>query len=56
MRLIRRLTWHPTTAAALIAVAAVMVAATALPHGEADRLSSWLVIGAAAGFATSGST
>ncbi|MEV5778501.1 hypothetical protein AB0L49_46125 [Streptomyces antimycoticus] len=58
MRLARRLTWHPATAALLIAVAAVAAVANtlSLPADGMDGLWPWLVIGAAAGFATSGST
>ncbi|MFJ3955823.1 hypothetical protein ACIPXV_38290 [Streptomyces libani] len=58
MRLARRLTWHPATAAALIIAAALAGLATALPlpTGRTDGLWPWLVTGAAAGFATSGST
>jgi hypothetical protein len=45
-----RLTWHPLTVAAVI-VAGACVAAVLGPMP-----SLWLVMGAAAGFATSGST
>jgi hypothetical protein len=45
-----RLTWHPLT----IAVTIVAVAAVSAAVGLAPSL--WLVMGAAAGFATSGST
>lgn len=57
MSLVRRLTWHPATAAALLAAAAVAGVTTMLPLSDgADRLWPWLLTGAAAGFATSGST
>ncbi|MGP3924115.1 hypothetical protein [Streptomyces sp. 8N616] len=58
MRPACRLTWHPATAAALITAAAVGGVATALPLPGAGThlLWPWLVTGAAAGFATSGST
>ncbi|MET8677167.1 hypothetical protein ABZW18_06125 [Streptomyces sp. NPDC004647] len=58
MRPAQRLTWHPATAAALITAAAVAGVAAALPLSTAgtDGLWPWLVTGAAAGFATSGST
>jgi hypothetical protein len=45
-----RLTWHPLTLAAMFVVAAGAAAVTGLPP------TLWLVMGAAAGFATSGST
>jgi hypothetical protein len=45
-----RLTWHPLTAAAVFVVAACAAAVA----GLAPAL--WLMMGAAAGFATSGST
>lgn len=58
MSLVRRLTWHPATAAAVLVIAAVAGVATTLPlpTGGTHGLWPWLVIGAAAGFATSGST
>jgi len=54
----RRLTWHPATAAAVIVIAAVagVAASLPLPTGGTDSLWPWLLIGSAAGFATSGST
>jgi hypothetical protein len=45
-----RLIWHPLTIAAVLVVAACAAAVT----GLAPTL--WLMMGAAAGFATSGST
>ncbi|MEU6082913.1 hypothetical protein [Streptomyces sp. NPDC047108] len=53
-----RLTWHPATAAAVLVTAAVAGVATSLPlpSGGTDAVWPWLLIGAAAGFATSGST
>ena len=45
-----RLIWHPLTFAAVFVVAAGAAAVTGLPP------ALWLVMGAAAGFATSGST
>jgi hypothetical protein len=45
-----RLTWHPLTVAAVIAVSACLAAVLG------PMPSLWLVMGAAAGFATSGST
>ncbi|MFD5390116.1 hypothetical protein [Streptomyces sp. NPDC056669] len=58
MRLARRLTWHPATAAAVIVIAAVAGVAMSLPlsTGGTDAVWPWALIGAAAGFATSGST
>jgi hypothetical protein len=47
---LRPLSWHPLTIATGILVAAAIAAATGLPP------TLWLVMGAAAGFATSGST
>lgn len=47
---LRSLTWHPLTIAAAILIAAGVAAATGLPP------TLWLAMGAAAGFATSGST
>jgi hypothetical protein len=45
-----RLIWHPLTAAAALLAAAGAAAVAGLPP------ALWLVMGAAAGFATSGST
>jgi hypothetical protein len=45
-----RLTWHPLTIGVLIVAVAAVAAVVGLPP------SLWLVMGAAAGFATSGST
>jgi hypothetical protein len=45
-----RLIWHPLTIAAVLVVAAGAAAVAELPP------ALWLVMGAAAGFATSGST
>ena len=45
-----RLTWHPLTTAAMFVVAAGAAAGAGLPP------ALWLMMGAAAGFATSGST
>jgi hypothetical protein len=57
---VRRRRWDPTvTAAALLAGAAGAAAAAltgAAGAGAAGRPALWLVLGAAAGFATSGST
>ncbi|GAA2841668.1 hypothetical protein [Crossiella cryophila] len=47
-----RLLWHPLTSAVLLAL--VALAGFALDRGGAGW--SWLVVGAAAGFAVSGST
>jgi hypothetical protein len=47
---LRSLTWHPLTIAVVILVAAGAAATTGLPP------TLWLAMGAAAGFATSGST
>jgi len=54
----RRRRWHPVTVAGGIAVSAWGVAATAaLTTGPRWlMLGVWLLMGAAAGFATSGST
>jgi len=46
----RHLSWHPLTAAAGLAVVAGAAATAGLPP------PLWLVMGTAAGFATSGST
>jgi hypothetical protein len=53
----RRL-WHPFTAAGALAVAAFATAgAVAAPAGPAWLVpGAWLLLGAASGFATSGST
>lgn len=58
MTLARRLTWHPATAAAVIGIAAVagVAASLPLPAAGTDWVWPWLLIGASAGFATSGST
>jgi hypothetical protein len=45
-----RLTWHPLTVAAVLVVAAGAAAVAGLVP------ALWLMMGAAAGFATSGST
>jgi hypothetical protein len=45
-----RLTWHPLTIAAVFVVASGAAAVARLPP------ALWLMMGAAAGFATSGST
>lgn len=45
-----RLTWHPLTIAAVLVAAAGAAAVAGLPP------ALWLMMGAAAGFATSGST
>jgi len=45
-----RLTWHPLTVGAGLIAAACVAAAGGLPP------TLWLALGAAAGFATSGST
>jgi hypothetical protein len=45
-----RLRWHPLTIAVLIGTAACAAAGVGLPP------ALWLMMGAAAGFATSGST
>jgi hypothetical protein len=47
---LRRLRWHPLTIASVIVIAACAAAGAGLPP------VLWLVMGAAAGFATSGST
>jgi hypothetical protein len=45
-----RLSWHPLTVAAVLVIAAGAAVGAGLPP------TLWLVMGAAAGFATSGST
>jgi hypothetical protein len=45
-----RLSWHPLTVGTVLAMAAGAAAVAGLPP------TLWLVMGAAAGFATSGST
>jgi hypothetical protein len=45
-----RLSWHPLTAGTVLVVAAGAAAVAGLPS------TLWLAMGAAAGFATSGST
>ncbi len=50
-----RLAWHPLTLAAGIAAAAAGAAAADLAGSAPGHVSLWLVMGAAAGFATSGS-
>lgn len=56
---LRRLAWHPVPLAGALLGAAVLVAAGSVLGGPAAGWTgplSWLVAGAAAGFATSGST
>lgn len=50
-----RLRWHPVAIAAAIAMCAVGAAAIDAAGSATGRLALWLVMGAAAGFATSGS-
>jgi hypothetical protein len=49
--------WHPVAGTSGIAVAATIVAGVRLVHGGsgAVTLAGWLLMGVAAGFATSGS-
>lgn len=47
--------WHPITVAGVIAALAVTAAGAEAAGNAAGRAGLWLVMGAAAGFATSGS-
>ncbi|MDQ7803096.1 hypothetical protein Q5425_05110 [Amycolatopsis sp. A133] len=48
--------WHPRTIAAGLVLAAVLTSALVLVRPGGLLPSAWLVMGAAAGFATSGSS
>lgn len=56
----RRRRWHPLTAGSGLLVVALAIAAAALagrlPPGGWFPAAGWLLVGASAGFATSGST
>jgi hypothetical protein len=50
-----RLGWHPLTVAGVMAILAAAAASAAAAGSALGRAGPWLVMGAAAGFATSGS-